>query len=90
MRTAAASGFEIAVFTAAPPVPPALPQNCEMRTLVISDGGGAGVPDKTWFRGGEAYAEPQKKLLPDVKKSGKGSLLSALQSAWRGGGKGKS
>lgn len=56
-----------------------------MRTLVLSDGGGAGVPDDTWFRGGEAYAEPQKKLLPDVKHQGKGNLLSALSSAWGGG-----
>ena len=24
-------------------------QNCEMRTVVLSDGGGAGVPDRTWF-----------------------------------------
>ena len=58
-----------------------------MRTLVLSDGGGAGVPDHTWFRGGEAYAEPQKGLLPNVKEKGKGNLLSALRSAWSGGGK---
>ena len=57
-----------------------------MRTLVLSDGGGAGVPDHTWFRGGEAYAEPQRGLLPDVKE--KGNLLSALRSAWSGGGNG--
>lgn len=61
-------------------------ENCEMRTLVLSDGGGAGVPDKMWFRGGEAYAEPQKGLLPDVKEKGKGSLLSALTLAWAGRG----
>ncbi len=61
-----------------------LEQNCEMRTVVLSDGGGAGVPDKLWFRGGEAYAEPQKGLLPNVKEKGKGSLLSALQKAWAG------
>lgn len=60
------------------------PQNCEMRTVVLSDGGGAGVPDRTWFRGGEAYAEPQKGMLPDVKHQGKGSLLQALQMAWEG------
>lgn len=60
-------------------------QNCEMRTLVLSDGGGMGVPDKTWFRGGEAYAEPQKGLLPNVKEKGKGSLLSAMRTAWQGG-----
>lgn len=59
-------------------------ENCEMRTVVLSDGGGAGVPDKLWFRGGEAYAEPQKGLLPNVKEKGKGSLLSALQKAWAG------
>ncbi|EFN59905.1 hypothetical protein CHLNCDRAFT_29140 [Chlorella variabilis] len=60
-------------------------ENCEMRTLVLSDGGGMGVPDKTWFRGGEAYAEPQKGLLPNVKEKGKGSLLSAMRTAWQGG-----
>lgn len=38
------------------PTPPHPPQNCEMRTVVLSDGGGAGTPDVTWFRGGEAYA----------------------------------
>eukprot|EP00887_Chlorella_sp_A99_P002998 scaffold9.g2998.t1 len=38
-------------------------ENCEMRTVVLSDGGGAGIPDRTWFRGGEAYNEPQKGLL---------------------------
>ncbi len=59
-------------------------QNCEMRTVVLSDGGGMGVPDRTWFRGGEAYAEPQKSILPDVKERGKGSLLQALQAAWGG------
>ena len=37
-------------------------ENCEMRTVVLSDGGGAGTPDRTWFRGGEAFAEPQKAL----------------------------
>lgn len=60
-----------------------------MRTVVLSDGGGAGVPDATWFRGGEAYAEPQKSILPNVKEKGKGSLLAALQAAWSGkqGGK---
>ena len=57
-----------------------------MRTLVLSDGGGAGVPDATWFRGGEAYAEPQKKLLPDVKTKGKGSVLAALRQALGGSG----
>ena len=37
-----------------PPHPPASgTQNCEMRTVVLTDGGGAGVPDQTWFRGGE-------------------------------------
>ncbi|PRW60329.1 phosphoglycerate mutase [Chlorella sorokiniana] len=65
-------------------------ENCEMRTVVLSDGGGAGVPDRTWFRGGEAYAEPQKGMLPDVKHKGKGSLLQALQLAWSGGGKSNS
>jgi len=58
-----------------------------MRTVVLSDGGGAGVPDRTWFQGGEAYAEPQKGMLPDVKHKGKGSLLQALQLAWSGGNK---
>jgi hypothetical protein len=61
-----------------------------MRTVVLSDGGGAGVPDRIWFRGGEAYAEPQKGLLPNVKEQGKGSLLQALQLAWGGTPRGKS
>lgn len=56
-----------------------------MRTVVLSDGGGAGVHDATWFRGGEAYAEPQKAMLPNVKEKGKGNLLSALRLAWQGG-----
>ena len=38
-------------------------ENCEMRTVVLSDGGGAGTPDRTWFRGGEAFAEPQKGII---------------------------
>ncbi|PSC75000.1 phosphoglycerate mutase [Micractinium conductrix] len=63
-------------------------ENCEMRTVVLTDGGGAGVPDQTWFRGGEAYAEPQKGLLPNVKEKGRGSLLSALRQALSGGGNG--
>lgn len=67
------------------PVLPYAAQNCEMRTVVLSDGGGAGVPDHTWFRGGEAYAEPQKAMLPNVKEKGKGNLLTALRLAWQGG-----
>lgn len=28
--------------------------------MVLSDGGGAGTVDRTWFRGGEAYAGGQR------------------------------
>lgn len=38
-------------------------ENCEMRSLVLCDGGGGGAPDVTWFPGGHAYNEPQKELL---------------------------
>ncbi len=60
-----------------------------MRTVVLSDGGGMGVPDKTWFRGGEAFAEPQKALIANAKEKGKGSMFSAMQNAWLGGTKGQ-
>lgn len=40
-------------------------ENCEMRTLVLSDGGGVGVLDETHFRGGHAAAEPQQALLDE-------------------------
>ena len=33
----------------------------------------------------QAFAEPQKTMLPDVKSKGRGGLLSALQLAWAGG-----
>lgn len=84
-----------AALSLSPPDAPACPgpapgalQNCEMRTVVLSDGGGAGVHDATWFRGGEAYAEPQKAMLPNVKEKGKGNLLTALRLAWQGGRRG--
>ena len=39
-------------------------ENGEMRSVVLSDGGGAApAPDMTWFRGGAAGAEPQQGLL---------------------------
>jgi len=38
-------------------------ENCEMRTLVLSDSGGAGVVDETHFQGGHAAVEPQGTLL---------------------------
>jgi hypothetical protein len=34
-------------------------ENCEMRTVVLSDGGGGGLADMSWFPGGHAYSEPQ-------------------------------
>lgn len=34
-------------------------ENCEMRTVVLCDGGGGGLADMTWFPGGHAYSEPQ-------------------------------
>jgi broad specificity phosphatase PhoE len=38
-------------------------ENCEMRTVVMADGGGAGVADVTWFKGGHAFDEPQAALM---------------------------
>lgn len=38
-------------------------ENCEMRSVVLSDGGGMGVQDKYWFKGGHAFNEPQQKLM---------------------------
>ena len=38
-------------------------ENCEMRTVVLGDAGGAGVVDATHFRGGHAAAEPQQALM---------------------------
>ena len=40
--------------------PPHRYENCEMRTVVLSDGGGGGVADMTWFPGGHAATEPQE------------------------------
>lgn len=31
-------------------------ENAEARTVILSDAGGAAVPDVTWFKGGEAAA----------------------------------
>lgn len=35
-------------------------ENAEMRTVVLSDGGGMGTPDLTWFPGGETLSDPQR------------------------------
>ncbi len=51
-----------------PPTPPTHPpryENCELRTITLSDGGGAGVPDLTWFPGGHASLEPQQDLMAE-------------------------
>lgn len=54
-------------------------ENCEMRSVVLSDGGAISpVPDVTWFKGGAAFAEPQQGLLDE----GNGKRVAWGKTEW--------